>query len=127
MDKNTNAVNWFEIPVTDMDRAREFYEAIFDIEMQELPMPEFRMVTFPMELGSGLVHGALCQHEMYTPSRDGVTLYLNANPSIDAVIERIVPAGGEIVIPKSQISEEVGYMAFFIDSEGNRMALHADA
>ncbi len=127
MDTNSNSINWFEIPATDIERARKFYETIFDMEMQELPMPEFRMVSFPMEMGSGHVHGALCQHEMYTPSKDGVTLYLNANPSIDAVIDRIEGAGGQIVIPKTQISEEIGYMAFFIDSEGNRMALHAQA
>ncbi|QQS40307.1 MAG: VOC family protein [Acidobacteriota bacterium] len=126
MDKNSHTVSWFEIPVSDMDRARKFYETIFDIEMQELPMPEFKMVTFPMEMGSGHVHGALCQHEMYKPSQDGAVIYLNANPEIQKVIDRIEPAGGTIVIPKTQISEEIGYMAFFTDSEGNRVALHAE-
>ncbi|MCO6509847.1 MAG: VOC family protein [Aridibacter famidurans] len=126
MDKNSHTVSWFEIPVSDMDRARKFYETIFDIEMQELPMPEFKMVAFPMDMGSGHVHGALCQHEMYTPSQDGVVVYLNANPEIQKVIDRIEDAGGTIVIPKTQISEEIGYMAFFTDSEGNRVALHAE-
>ena len=126
MDKNSNTVNWFEIPTTDIGRAQKFYETIFDIEMQPLPMPEFEMVAFPMEMGNGKVHGALCRHEMYTPSADGVTIYLNANPDIQAVIDRIEPAGGKIVIPKTQISEDIGYMAFFIDSEGNRVALHAE-
>lgn len=126
MDKNSHTVSWFEIPAADMDRARRFYETIFDIEMQELPMPEFKMVTFPMEMGSGHVHGALCQHEMYTPSENGVVVYLNANPEIQTVIDRIEEAGGKILIPKTQISEEIGFMAFFIDSEGNRVALHAE-
>ncbi len=126
MDKNSNSVNWFEIPVTDMDRAKKFYETIFDIEMQTMQMPEFRMEAFPMEMGNGKVHGALMQHEMYTPMANGVTIYLNANPDIQAVVDRIEAAGGEIVIPKTQISEEIGYMAFFMDSEGNRMALHAE-
>lgn len=126
MDKNSHTVSWFEIPAADMDRARRFYETIFDIEMQELPMPEFKMVTFPMEMGSGHVHGALCQHEMYTPSENGVVVYLNANPEIQTVIDRIEAAGGKILIPKTQISEEIGFMAFFIDSEGNRVALHAE-
>lgn len=125
MDKNSNSLNWFEVPATDMARARAFYEKIFDIEMQPLPMPEFEMVTFPMEMGNGKVHGALIKHEMYTPSDNGVTVYLNADPDIQTVIDRIEPAGGKIVIPKTQISEEIGYMAFFMDSEGNRMALHA--
>lgn len=126
MNGSENTVNWFEIPVSDMDRAQKFYETIFGIEMQKMPMPEFEMVAFPMEMGNGKVHGALCKHEMYTPSQDGVTLYLNANPSIQDVIDRIEAAGGKIVIPKTQISEEIGYMAFFVDSEGNRMALHAN-
>ncbi|REJ76176.1 MAG: VOC family protein [Acidobacteria bacterium] len=125
MDKNSHTVSWFEIPATDIGRAREFYEAIFDIEMQEMPMPELKMVTFPMEMGSGHVHGALCQHEMYEPSANGVTVYLNANPDIQAVLDRIEPAGGKIVLPRTQISEEIGYMALFMDSEGNRVALHA--
>ncbi|HUF02941.1 MAG TPA: VOC family protein [Aridibacter sp.] len=126
MDKNSHTVSWFEIPATDIERARKFYEAIFDIEMQEMPLPELKMVTFPMEMGSGHVHGAVCQHEMYTPSENGVVVYLNANPEIQNVIDRIEAAGGNIVIPKTQISEEIGYMAIFIDSEGNRVALHAE-
>ena len=62
---------------------------------------------------------------MYTPSEHGVAIYLNANPDIQTVINRIEPAGGKVVIPKTQISPEVGYMAFFLDTEGNRLALHA--
>jgi predicted enzyme related to lactoylglutathione lyase len=125
MKKDENSLNWFEIPVTDMERAKKFYETIFEIEKQELPIPQIKMVTFPWEMGSGKVNGALAQHELYKPSTDGVAVYLNANPDIQTVIDRIEPAGGKIVIPKTQISPEIGYMAFFIDTEGNRMALHA--
>ena len=94
MDKSTNALNWFEIPAVDIDRARKFYETIFKIEMQELPLGELRMVTFPYAPESGRVSGALIQHEMYTPMDNGVLIYLNANPEIQAVIDRIEPAGG---------------------------------
>lgn len=125
MDKNSNSINWFEIPATDIERARKFYETIFDMKMQELPMPGFKMISFPMDMGSGKVSGALMQHEMYTPSEHGVAIYLNANPNIQTVIDRIEPAGGKIVIPKTQISPEIGFMAFFVDTEGNRVALHA--
>ena len=62
---------------------------------------------------------------MYTPSEHGVAIYLNANPNIQAVIDRIEPAGGKIIIPRTQISPEIGYMAFFLDTEGSRLALHA--
>ena len=124
--KNTeNSINWFEIPAVDIERAKKFYEAIFDIEMAHMPIPGLKMVTFPMEIGSGKANGALAQHELYKPSTDGVVIYLNANPEIQTVIDRIEPAGGKIMIPKTQISPEIGYMAFFVDTEGNRLALHA--
>lgn len=88
-------------------------------------MPGFKMISFPAEWGDGRVHGALMQHEMYTPSEHGVAIYLNANPNIQAIIDRIEPAGGKVVFPKTQISPDIGYMAFFVDTEGNRLALHA--
>jgi predicted enzyme related to lactoylglutathione lyase len=125
MDKNTNSLNWFEIPTTDIARARKFYETIFNIKMEEMPMPQLKMVSFPADMGSGKANGALVQHEMYSPSDKGVVIYLNANPKIQDVIDRIESAGGKIVIPKTQISPEIGYMAFFTDTEGNRLALHA--
>ncbi len=125
MDKSANSLNWFEIPTVDIARAQAFYEAIFDMKMQQMPIPGLKMVSFPAEWGDGRVHGALIQHEMYTPSEQGVAIYLNANPTIQTIIDRIEPAGGKIVIPKTQISPEIGYMAFFLDTEGNRIALHA--
>lgn len=127
MKKDANAINWFEIPVTDMERAQKFYETIFQMKMEPMPMPGFKMVAFPVNWAEGHIGGALAEHEMYKPSADGVVLYLNANPSIQLVIDRIEAAGGKIVIPKTQISPEIGYMAFFTDTEGNRIALHASA
>ncbi len=126
MDTNTNALNWFEIPASDISRAQKFYETIFDIKMA--PMPEMmgmKMTGFPMDMGSGKVSGALAQSPNHKPGMDGAVVYLNANPNIDAVIGKIETAGGKMIMPKMQISPEIGYMAFFVDSEGNRMALHA--
>lgn len=125
MDINTNALNWFEIPVTDIDRAKKFYETIFEMEMTEMPMGGLQMVSFPYGPGSGKVSGALIKHEMYEPMQNGVLIYLNANPDIQTVIDRIEDAGGRIDIPKTQISPEIGYMSVFTDTEGNRIALHA--
>lgn len=126
MDKNSNSLNWFEIPVTDIQRASAFYATIFDVEMSLMPdMPGMKMVGFPWAMGSGKANGALAQSDMHKPSMDGTVIYLNANPSIQAVIDRIEKAGGKIVMPKMQISPEIGYMAFFIDSEGNKIGLHA--
>ena len=127
MNANENSINWFEIPATDIARAKKFYETVFNIQMEEWPeMMGMKMVGFPSDMSSGKVSGALVQGQMHTPSKDGVVVYLNANPSIQEIIDRIEPAGGQVVMPKTQISPEIGYMAFFIDSEQNRLALHAN-
>ena len=125
MDAQSNNLNWFEIPATDISRARKFYETIFEIEMSEQEMMNMKMAFFPWEMGSGKAAGGLVQSDMHKPSTDGAVIYLNANPALDNVLGRIESAGGQVVMPKTQISEEIGYMAFFIDSEGNKLALHS--
>lgn len=122
-----NAINWFEIPASDIDRARKFYEGIFDFEMFDLNIGDgLSMVLFPAV--SGTVNGALIQYEdMYKPSDSmGPLLYLNANPDVQPVLDRVEEAGGKILIPKRLITEDNGYMAVIIDSEGNRIALHSN-
>jgi uncharacterized protein len=118
-----NALAWFEIPAADIDRARRFYEAIFDFTMRPLELGELRMAMFPAE-GVG---GALCQQpDFYKPSQDtGALVYLSADPDLAPVLARVEAAGGRIVIPKRQITPEYGHMAVFVDSEGNRVALHS--
>lgn len=125
MDAATDALNWFEIPASDIERAQKFYETIFDIKMNKLPIEVPEMVTFPQDPAGGKVSGALIKHEWYTPLNNGVLIYLNANPDIQTVLDRIEDAGGRITMARRQISPEVGFMALFIDSEGNRIALHA--
>ncbi len=127
LSEKTNALNWFEIPATDTKRAQKFYEHIFDIKMHTQEMMGMEMVFFPydMEAQNGKVSGALVKSQMHKPSTDGAIVYLNANPSIQTVLDKVEKAGGKIVMPKTQISEEIGYMAFLIDTEGNRVALHA--
>jgi len=125
MDKNSNSLNWFEIPATDIARAKKFYENVFSIKMDDLgDMMGMKMVGFPAEMGNGKVSGGLVQSNMHKPSRDGAVIYLNANPGIQSVLDRIEPAGGKVVMPKTQITPEIGYMAFFIDSEGNKIGVH---
>jgi len=127
MSAKTNALNWFEIPVTDTARAKKFYETILDIKMETNEMMGMEMTSFPfdMQSNSGKVSGTLVKGPMHKPSMDGAVIYLNANPAIQTVIDRIEKAGGKILMPKTLISEQIGYMAFFTDTEGNRMALHA--
>jgi len=68
----------------------------------------------------------LVQHEMYKPSADGAVIYLNGNPDLALPLSKVEGAGGKIVMPKTLITEEIGYMAFFIDTEGNKVAMHSN-
>jgi predicted enzyme related to lactoylglutathione lyase len=121
-----NAVSWFEIPATDIDRAQKFYEAIFGIEMIPLQVQQLQMRMFPVE-NQMSVGGALCYNkEFYKPSStEGPLIYLNANPDVQDVLDKVEAAGGKIIVPKTEISPEYGHMAVFIDTEGNRVALHS--
>ena len=122
-----NAISWFEIPATDLARAQKFYETIFGVSMIPMDMPQIKMRLFPLDDMMNGVGGALCDSAgFHAPSEDkGSLIYLNANPDVQTVLDRIVKAGGRILVPKTQISPEHGYMAVFIDSEGNRIALHS--
>lgn len=122
-----NAINWFEIPAVEIKRAKTFYETIFDIEMPTMSIGDgLEMALFPSNQNG--VGGTIIQNkEWYKPSRThGPLLYLNANPNLDAVLDRVEQAGGEITIPKRLITEDHGYMAVIIDTEGNRVALHSN-
>lgn len=125
MNNQTNSLNWFEIPVTDFERARHFYQVIFSIHMDVDNMMGMKMAFFPMVMGSGKASGALVQSDFHIPSMDGSLIYLNANPDMNDVISKIEQEGGQILMPKTHITDEIGYMAFFKDTEGNRVALHS--
>lgn len=122
-----NVVSWFEIPATDIHRAQKFYEAIFEIQMIPMEMPGFEMRMFPVENMMEGIGGALAKSEdFYKSSADsGTLIYLNANPDVQLVLDRIEAAGGKILVPKTEISPEYGNMAVFLDTEGNRVALHS--
>ena len=125
METNANVLNWFEIPATDIERAKGFYQGILDIEMSTNNMMGIEMAFFPYEMGSGKLSGAICKSEHHKPSYDGCVIYLNANPDLQKVLDKVEQAGGQVVMPKTKISDEVGYMAFIIDTEKNRIALHS--
>jgi len=126
MNSNVNTLNWFEISVSDIDRARKFYETIFDIKMEVSEMMGMIMAFFPAEPSKGKVSGALVQSDMHRPSADGAKIYLNGNPELNLVLGRIEMAGGKITLPKTHISDDIGHMAFFLDTEGNAVALHSN-
>lgn len=118
-----NAINWFEIPATNFSRAKAFYSTIFNAELAVQEIMDNQMAFLPAtENGVG---GAIIQGEGYTPSAEGTVPYLNGGTDLNVVLEKVADAGGEVVLPKTQISEEIGYFAFFMDTEGNKVALHS--
>jgi predicted enzyme related to lactoylglutathione lyase len=118
-----NLINWAEIPVTDFNRARTFYSTILSIDITEVEMMGTTMGLFPND-GSN-VSGAIVKGENYTPSDKGVLLYLNGGNDLNAFLAKVEPAGGKVLVPKTEISPEFGYFAVFADCEGNTMAFHS--
>lgn len=123
METINNSLNWFEIPVTDFERARKFYSAIFDFEMPSTMMGEYKMGFFlvePKHIGGAIVKG-----DGYVPSQVGSLIYLNGGSDLNNVLGRIEKAGGKIILEKTIITPELGFFALFIDTEGNKVALHS--
>lgn len=119
----THAINWFEIPVTDFTRAKKFYETLFDAEIMEMPFPDGKYGMLPCDMQNG-VGGGIVQGEGFIPSDKGSIVYLNGGDDLNIPLSRITNAGAKILLPKTAIGEN-GFMAHFIDSEGNRVALHS--
>ena len=122
-----NVVGWFEIPVNDMERAINFYEKVLDLKLQRNRMGPLDMAWFPRaDEGTGSP-GSLVKHpDFYIPSADGVLIYLTAHSGdLKNELARVEPAGGKVIQPKTQISEDYGFMALILDTEGNRIALHS--
>ncbi len=119
-----NAINWFEIPVTDFARAKKFYEAIFDQEVTEMNMSDHQYGVLPYDPESNGVGGGLIVNPNENPSATGVLIYLNGGEDLSIPLAKVEENGGKILVPKTNIGEN-GFMAQLIDSEGNRVALHS--
>ena len=120
-----NMVGWFEIPALNMDRAKRFYESVFQIEIHVEDFNGTLMGWFPWVEGKLGASGSLVQHDAYQPSESkGVLIYFSSE-DLSIELARVEEAGGKITQEKTQISPEVGYMGVFTDSEGNRIALHS--
>ena len=123
MGATTNALNWFEIPMLDVNRTKAFYETIFDIEMYPMEMMGMEMLMFPTQgPKSG---GALVKSPDHKPSTSGALIYLNANPDLQIVLDKVEAPGGKITLQKTLVNPETGYMAFIEDTEGNVVGLHS--
>ena len=115
-------VSWFEIPALDLNRAVAFYNHIYNIEMETTENNGYAMALFPADNGIG---GAIVVGEGSTPSETGTLVYLNAGKDLAPILGRVEQAGGRVILDKTLISEEDGCFALFIDTEGNKMALHS--
>ncbi len=122
-----NAISWFEIPATDLERAQKFYEAIFEISMIPMDLPNIKMRMFPLDDMINGVGGAVVDSGGFhkPSSTEGPLVYLNGNPDVQQVLDKVAAAGGTIMVPKTEISPEYGYMAVVLDTEGNRIGLHS--
>ena len=118
-----NAVNWFEIPALDFDRAVKFYNRVIGSELSLMENMGVQMAFFPCDQKG--VGGSVIQAKDRKPSANGTVIYLNGGADLSGPLSRVEPAGGKVVMPKTQVSDEVGYIAMFIDSEGNKVALHS--
>ncbi|HYD64997.1 VOC family protein [Azospirillum sp.] len=121
-----NAAVWFEIPADNHDRAVRFYETVLAVTLtpEACPNTGMRMGVFP-GAGGASVSGCVVTGEGYVPNQQGVVVYLNGGDDLSELLSRVEAAGGKIAVPKTLITEEIGYFAHIIDSEGNRVGLHS--
>jgi uncharacterized protein len=122
-NKMKNAINWFEIPVTDFDRAKKFYEIILGATMQTMEAMGMKSAFFPADLQNG-IGGCIIQGPGYEPATKGSLVYLNGGEDLNSVLSKVEQAGGKIMLPKTAIGPN-GFMAHFQDCEGNRVGLHS--
>lgn len=119
-----NTIVWFEIPVTDFERAKKFYCEIIQFDMKEETIGNDRLGFFPGEKEG--ISGAIIKGEGFEPGDKGTIVYLNGGDNLQVFLDRVEPAGGKIIIPKTQISGEHGYYAWFLDTEGNKIAFWSE-
>ena len=121
-----HAISWFEIPSSNLERATTFYETIFGVQLIAMDTPNIRMRLFPLEDMSGIGGAVVDSGGFHKPSpTDGPLIYLNGNPDVQNILDKVEAAGGKIMVPKTEISPEYGHMTVIIDTEGNRIGLHS--
>ena len=116
-------LNWFEIPVLDIKRAVSFFNYVYGMKMELTELPEYALAPFPDSTGVG---GALVMGQGCVPSESGALLYLNATENMDIMLTRVKEAGGRVIMGKTEIAGDSGFFSLFVDTEGNRLALHSN-
>jgi uncharacterized protein len=114
-------INWIEIPVTDMQRAIGFYSKILGIQFTPMNIGPVQYALFPAD--DRFNCGALAHGEYYKPSSDGVTIYIDGGKDLHKILSTVQEAGGSVIMEKTFLSKEAGYIGLFIDTEGNRIGL----
>lgn len=120
-------ISWFEIPSQNLERASTFYEALFNVKLITMDLPNIQMRVFPVKDMMNHISGAIVHTNGFhnASASDGVLIYLNGNPDVQHILDRVEAAGGKIILPKTEISPEHGFMALILDTEGNRIGLHS--
>lgn len=118
-----NAINWFEIPVKNFERAKKFYEQLMGAEIQVMPHPAYKYGILPGDMENG-VSGGIVEGEGFVPSATGTLIYLNGGEDLSVPLSKVEKAGGKILLPKTSIGAN-GFMAHLLDTEGNKIALHS--
>jgi len=118
-----NLISIIEIPTSDLQRAITFYNAILAVNIEEAEMGDVKMGILPG--GEGTVSVVLANGVDYKPTSDGSVIYLNGGDNLQTILDKVEPSGGKVIVPKTEISPEMGFFALFIDSEGNKLGLHS--
>ncbi len=116
-----NMAVWFELPAMEFNRAVKFYQDVFEVDLTRQDMDNMTMALFPYDQTS--VSGALVMAEGYKPNSEGGIVYLNGGDDLSRPLQRVTGAGGEVIMEKTRLSDEIGCIALFKDSEGNRVGL----
>ena len=119
-----NAINWFEIPVKNFDKAKTFYETLFGSTMPLMEAMGMKSAFFPADLKNGGVGGCIIEGKGYEPTTNGSLVYLNGGDDLSVPLSKVEQAGGKIILPKTGIGPH-GFMAHFEDTEGNKIGLHS--
>ena len=120
-----NAVSWFEIPSTQLDKAQAFYEAVLDCKLRRETMGPSEGAVFPYEGDEGVGGALLAGPTAPAPAAGGTLVYLDASPSLDAALARALKAGGKVALPRQALPPGMGFFAHITDLDGNRVGLHA--
>ena len=123
MSASPHVISWFEIPVTNFARAKAFYESVLGVTIEPMVMGPTTMgflSTDPDAVSGAIVHGG-----DEAPSKQGTVIYLNGGDNLAPILARVVPAGGSVAVPKTEIGNDFGHFAHFIDTEGNKVGLHS--